>query len=281
MTRAAARAAQAADALLEWLRTQPPPAPRPSSPDDVPAERLGAPWAPEPGADTIVAQSRAAPAPHKNPPANAVALRLAHTDWLHHRLTVTGPASELAALRAAAAGAGTIPWQLDLDRLAEDVFHLLAVPPPPQHRSLSIAAARIVAGQLREAVARRHAVAVARVGHSRACPFDLHALVPVPDEVLRRGPDDPQSLAWLWQHWGTTQALRHVAEAPVGDAGEQPRSGAGQGAFRVAFWSADWTPWQALLRIRAAWPALCIKMYPIYTESTPAHGGLPGSGKLH
>ena len=35
-------------------------------------------------------------------------LCLPHTDWLHHRLVVTGPAEQVAALRTATAGAGTV-----------------------------------------------------------------------------------------------------------------------------------------------------------------------------
>ncbi|HEY3848480.1 MAG TPA: hypothetical protein VGL95_15340, partial [Acetobacteraceae bacterium] len=167
--------------------------------------------------------------------------------------------------RAAAAGAGIIPWQLDRDRIAEDCFHLLAAPPPPQQRSLNLAGARILAGQLRDAVARRHELALARVGHSRACPFDLHALVPVPGEILRRGPDDVVSLGWLWQHWGTTQALRHVADETVA-AGEARRrqSGAGAEDMRLRFWSADWSPWRALRQIAACWPALRFDLRPEY-----------------
>ena len=61
------------------------------------------------------------------------------------------------------------------DSLEEDWFHLLV---NPAHHALSLAAARVLAGQLLEAVEHRHAVAVARVGHSRASPLDLHALVP-------------------------------------------------------------------------------------------------------
>ena len=124
-----------------------------------------------------------------------------------HRLTVTGPVAILAAFRAAASGAGTIPWRLDLDSLEENWFHLLV---KPAHRALSVAA-RVLAGQLREAVEHRHPAGVARVGQRQACPFDLHALVPVSGATLILGPDHPDALAWLWQHWGTTQALRHVA----------------------------------------------------------------------
>ena len=195
------------------------------------------------------------------------ALRLAHPDWLHHRLRITGPAA-LARFRDAACGAGTVPWQLDLDRMAEDFFHLLAAPPPragslhAPPRSLSLAGARIVADRLITAVARRQALAVARVGTSRACPFDLHALVPVPASVLRLGPDDPAALAWLWQHWGTTQTLRQVAEDT--GAAARGRPAPGEAVFAMTFWSADWTPWRALAAIAATWPALRFDTSPHY-----------------
>jgi hypothetical protein len=214
---------------------------------------------PEPRQDRDTDGSAAPPAPltASDGVNHDDALRLPRTDWLHHRLTVSGPAGDLTAFRAAAEGAGTIPWQLDLDRMAEDWLYLLVSPPAPQQRTLSIAGARVLAGQLREAVARRHALAVARVGHSRACPFDLHALIPVPDRLLRRGPDDPASVAWLWEHWGTTQALRHVAAESPG-----PRTAQRQDA--LTFWSADWTPWRALAQLRQRWPALRFDLRPTY-----------------
>ncbi len=192
---------------------------------------------------------------------SAAPWHLPHPDWLQHRLTISGHEGEIAAFRLAAAGAGIIPWQLDLDALAEDWFLLLAAPPAPQLRTLSLAGARVLAGQLREVVAARQAAACARVGRSRACPFDLHALLPVPDAILRLGPDHPEALSWLWQHWGTTAALRHVAEDQ--DAAGDPRHAAAA-VFRVDFWSADWTPWRALLRLRAVWPALRFDLRPRY-----------------
>jgi hypothetical protein len=219
---------------------------------------------------TPVAQSSKPPAPtgvDPDTPGETTAsapLRPAHTDWLHHRLTVTGLAAELAAFQTAAAGAGVIPWQLDLDRLTEDFLHLLVAPPPPQQRSLSLAGAHVLAGQLRDAVAHRHDLAVARVGRSRACPFDLHALVPVPADILRRGPDDPVSLTWLWQRWGTTQALRHVALDPTAGPAPRRRLAAGVGETRISFWSADWSPWRALARIAAGFPALRFALCPEY-----------------
>ena len=115
------------------------------------------------------------------------------------------------------------------DSLEEDCFHLLV---NPAHRALSLAGARVLAGQLREAVEHRHAVAMARVGHSRACPLDLHALVPVPGAILLLGLDHPDALTWLWQHWGTTQATapRGAGHGPHQDA----RPGAGGGRCQAA-----------------------------------------------
>jgi len=186
---------------------------------------------------------------------------LPQTDWLRHRLAVMGPAADVAAFRQAAAGPGTIPWSLDLDSLQEDWFHLLA---RPDHRELSLPGARILAGQLRHAVERRHALAVSQVGRSRACPLDLHALVPVPAAVRRLGPDHPNALAWLWQHWGTTEPLRHVAPERLGKGSPQPPA-AGQEAFQLTFWSADWTPWRAFQQVRADWPTLRFNVQPDYT----------------
>jgi hypothetical protein len=167
---------------------------------------------------------------------------LAHPDWLYHTLTVSGPAAALAAFRARAAGAGVVPWLYDYDHMEEDWFHRLLAPPAHQ-RGISTHGARVLARQLREAVWAEHEHAVSLVGVSRACPFDLHRLVPVPFAILRLGDDHPQALAWLWENWGTTWALRHVRLLPAD-------------AFCVGFWSADWSPWPALRRIQADWPAL-------------------------
>ncbi len=286
-TQAAAKASDAADAVLAWLQTQsggdrPPPAaskhpPKGSEPAGEASAPLAAPTAAglgpgmaeagsAPDAVTpAVTADRAREGGHRHQP-----LRLAHTDWLHHRLMITGPAADLAALRTAASGAGTVPWQLDFDRVEEDLFHLLAVPPAPAGalsapaRSLSLAGARILAGQLRAAAAHRHALATAQVGHSRACPFDLHTLLPVPDAMLRREPDDPAALAWLWTRWGTTQALRHVAEDAAAGAALQTRAAAGEAVWVLTFWSADWTPWRALARLATQWPTLCFDARPTY-----------------
>jgi hypothetical protein len=276
MTRAAARAEAAAEAVLAWLRDQ-----SRAGGSATLAVRGGGPTGPSATEDdggVVIPDAAPAASGRIDEPYPAeramvarlpAPMRLAHTDWLHHRLAVTGPADQLAALRHAAAGSGVIPWQLDLDRMEEDLFHLLVAPPPPQPRTLSVAGARVLAGQLSDAVGRRHERAVARVGASRACPFDLHALVPVPDTVLQLGPDDPIALAWLWEHWGTTQALRHVAEDVAARPEAERRSvlAAGQDALHVAFWSADWTPWRALEAVAGRWPRLCFDVRPSYGRS--------------
>jgi len=189
-----------------------------------------------------------------------MAMRLAQTDWLHHQLALRGAPDDLARFRATAQGAGIIPWHLDLDRLAEDWFLRLAVSQPEAPR-LSAAGARILAGQLRDAVARRQAAAVRAAGTSLACPFDLHRLLPVPEAILRLGPDDPHALLWLWEHWGTTEALRHVRDITPG----KDRSAGG--LILLSFWSADWTPWRALARLAALWPSLRFDTRPDYGDA--------------
>jgi hypothetical protein len=168
---------------------------------------------------------------------------LAHPDWLYHTLTASGPAAALAAFREQAAGAGVVPWVYDYDAMEEDWFYLLLAP-PAHLRGISAHGARLLARQLREAVWAEHEHAASLVGVSRACPFDLHRLVPVPFAILRLGADHPDALAWLWENWGTTWALRHVSPLAM------------PGAFGVGFWSADWSPWPALRRIQADWPSL-------------------------
>ena len=280
--RAGQAALQAAGELDEFLRRR-----RASIPDraeaarrpDVAASAEGATAAPEQGrperagsgpdlgAGALKESTRDGGA---SPPEGAVGatgatgapLRLPHTDWLHHRMAVTGPSDALADFRAAASGAGVIPWRLDGDRLEEDLFHMLAAPPAPQRRRLSLAGARALARQLRDAAELRHAAACGRVGLSRACPFDLHALLPVPPGILRLGAEHPDAADWLWASWGTTETPRRVAvEPPPALRTPLPE---GTAAVRLSYWSADWTPWRALAAVRARWPALRFDVRPTY-----------------
>ena len=231
MRRPATPAHQAAGALTTWRGERPgrhTPAPIPGSP-------------PEPASDGV-----------------GLVVAPAHTDWLFHHLRIEGPAAALAVFTGPAAGTGVIPWHLDLDRVEEDAFLRLAAP-VGQARTLSLEGARILAAELRDAVGRRHALAVARVGHDQPCCFDLHALLPVPGDILRRGPDHPDALRWLWTHWGTTDALRRVAPAP-----DRDEAAPAETVLRISFWSADWTPWRALAVLRGRFAELRFDVQPHY-----------------
>jgi hypothetical protein len=160
----------------------------------------------------------------------------------------------VAAFRAAAAGSGAIAWQRDHGRLEEDWVHaLLAL--PPAERGISVHGARVVAGQMRELI-ETYEVRASDYARRRCCPLDLNALVPIPEKMLRLGPDDPAVLAWLWECWGTTWMLRDVESVPIGRA--EIMIPDGDDAVRYRFWSADWTPWRALATVRARWPGLTL-----------------------
>ncbi len=192
--------------------------------------------------------------PHHPPPPDKRrdALCLPNPEWLPHELTVTGPSEELAAFRLAATGPGAIPWVTDYDRLEEDWVHAMLTPPPAE-RGISVEGARILARQLRERAEMQDQRAAEAAFGDVSCPLDLNALVPVPERMLRLGPDDPGPLSWLWEHWGTTWALRGVEEIPCE---REPPLPADHGALRYRFWSADWTPWRALSAMRSRWPSI-------------------------
>lgn len=184
-----------------------------------------------------------------------------HTGWRRHELAVTGPAADVTSLRNAAAGAGAIPWHYpDAHLEEEDRVHAL-LRPPDGSPELSLQGARALARMLRSAAEARHGRVVDAVAQGdRSCPLDLHALLPVPDALLRLGPDDPASLAWLRAHWGTVRALRHVrvrGDARYGRAGRSAR-------LRWEFWAGieDGTPWAAIEALRARWPRLLFALRP-------------------
>ena len=179
-------------------------------------------------------------------------LCLPNPEWLPHALTITGSTEQLTSFRNAAAGSGTIPWRQDYNRLEEDWLHQL-LGPPPAERGISVHGARIAAREMRDAIETLE-LRTLDGGRGAGCPLDLNALVPVPLQLLSLGPADPAVLAWLWQNWGTTWMLRDVEETPVGRA-EMPVQ-VGHAAICFRFVSADWTPWRALVAMRARWPEL-------------------------
>jgi hypothetical protein len=190
-------------------------------------------------------------------------LALPNTDWLRHSLIVTGPAEDVAALGAAAVGAGIIPWHFpDLDAVEED-HRLALLRPPDGSPGLRPADAKVLASQLREAMENHQARVLAAAGRSLACPFDLHALLPVPLAILRRGSADAASLAWLRSHWGVIQPLRQVQRLTGKEDGRLRRSG----RLDYVFWSPDWTPWAAFRALRRIWPRLIFDVQPRYDDN--------------
>jgi hypothetical protein len=179
--------------------------------------------------------------------------------WLYHHLTIHGPVPQVADFAEAARGSGVVPWQLDYGQLEEDIFNLAASQPAAQ-RSLSIAGCRILARQFRERVEARQARAVALVGHSRACPLDLHGLLPVPPGILHLGPNHPVARSWLVTHWGTTDRLRQVAEREWPTTGR--RLPAGHAVIGYGFFTAGDTPCAAMTHLGKRWPTLRFVLRP-------------------
>ena len=188
---------------------------------------------------------------------NADLLAPVHTDWLRHRLTVSGPAAEVARFRAAARGTGGVPWHLDLDH---EEARLLA-PMAGQGR-----VARSLARELREVIAARHDQVLTRWHEPGGCPLDLQRLIPIPDAILALGEDAPAAQHWLWSHWGTTYPLRQVRLLQE-NADRRLRRSA---RLVYEFLSADWTPWQAIMRLRRDWPKLVLAVDPRYGEADGA-----------
>lgn len=186
------------------------------------------------------------------------------TAWLYHHLTITGPAEAVAAFAAAARGAGVTPWQLDFGVLEEDIFNS-AASQPVARRNLTIAGCRILARQFRERVERRQGRAAAMVGRDQSCPFDLHALLPVPDAILDLGPMHPEALAWLAAHWGVTDRLRQVVLLKRPRPGRRLPKGhavTGYGFFTGGRGGCEEIPTVAIATLGARWPSLRLRLQP-------------------
>ena len=172
-------------------------------------------------------------------------------DWLWNTVTISGPAGAVGRFRAAARGTNAAPWYLDLDH---EEARLLA---PMASACID---ARLLAREIRDVLARRHDRVRALWDGPGRCPFDLHRLVPIPSSILALGVDDPVALRWLQAHWGTTRPLRLVEVLASAEDKRLRRSA----RFAVRFQSADWTPWQAIARLRRDWPQLIFDVRPHY-----------------
>lgn len=175
-------------------------------------------------------------------------------DWIRTTLTVSGPVDAVARFRAAAQGPGIIPWQVDFDY---EQARLLA---PMAGKGVQAVTLALL---LRQASERLHRIALQHhAADTPSCAFDLHRLVPVPGPILEAGSDSCAAAAWLQAHWGTLLPLRRVGVEAVCD--QRVRRSA-RLVYRI--WSAEWTPWQALHRVRTDWPELVFDIRPQYARA--------------
>ena len=189
--------------------------------------------------------------PAGRPPLRASEPPKGDYDWLWTTVTVSGPAGTVARFRETAQGTNAAPWHVDLDY---EEARLLA---PMASAGIE---ARLLARALREVIAARQERISARWSGPGGCAFDLHRLVPVPPEILVLGSGDPTSLRWLRENWGTERPPRQVTVVNGLEDKRLRRSA----RFGVRFQSADWTPWQAILRLRQDWRELVFDVKPDY-----------------
>ena len=229
--------------------TEPAPAATPSSPDP----------------DSPTPKPKAKPRGRRPASVTRAAARAtgAASDWLYHHLTISGPAESVESFAVAARGSGITPWQIDFAALEEDVF-VRAVSQPASHRNLTVEGCRILARQFCERVEMRQARAAELVGQSFACPFDLHALLPVPESILSLGPTDPAALSWLAAHWGVTDRLRQVTVRDNASTGRRLKRG--HAVIGYGFFTDDETPHAAIGHCEKRWPALRFRLVPLPAE---------------
>jgi hypothetical protein len=227
---------------------------------------LRTPWDEAPAPDILAPLPEAVPLPPKKRGRRPTPKTETDRDggaekggWLYHHLTITGPADRVAVFAEVAQGSGIMSLPVDGDRIEEDIFNLAASQPKAM-RSLTVEGCRILARQFRERVEARAAQAAALVGTSRACPFDLHSLLPVPADILTYELTHPKAQAWLLEHWGLTDAPRQVVVLPQARAGK--RLPAGHTVLGYGFFTQGETPHAAIARIAAIWSDLRFVLQP-------------------
>ena len=209
-----------------------------------------------PPADLDPADPAARPKRRGRRPASASQIAAAQDallDWWFHHLTISGSTATVDTFATAARGSGITPWQLDSAAIEDDIF-ARAVSQPASRRSLSVEGCRILARQFREKIEMYQARAAALVGQSLACPFDLHALLPVPVAILLLGPTHPTAVSWLTAHWGITDRLRQVSLRDKATTGR--RLPASHKVIGYSFFAHQETPDAAIAELAAHWPTL-------------------------
>ena len=202
---------------------------------------------------TVLPNAEPTPKPRgRRPKAGLAKLAAAAPSWLYHHLTVSGPSALVTAFSEAARGSGVVPWQLDPAAVEEDIFNL-AVSQPPHRRTLTVEGCRILARQFRHRVEAHQGRVATLAGNGRACPFDLHTLLPVPDAVLQLGPTHPQAVIWLRENWGTDR-LRQVVLRPKPSVGR--RLPVGHSVTGYGFFTDGGVLMAAVKQLQARWAGL-------------------------
>ena len=172
--------------------------------------------------------------------------------WIWNRLAVSGDADTFHDFTTAAQGPGFIEWGWPNFAAATE------------HLPLSCR------GALRTALERTHdGMREAAHKDPRRCKLDFNALVPVPDEIRRRG-FDPHGRAWCLEHWGveypldrlnfllTERKIRHSTRAR--GRGRLVTVTAPQIVYE--FYTRDRSPWPIVAAICRRWPALEVQLHP-------------------
>lgn len=175
--------------------------------------------------------------------------------WILNRLAVAGDADAFHEFVTAAQGPGFIDWWPSFERATE---HL----PEP------------VAISLRRRLRAIHNTAQkAAVRDPRRCKLDFNALVPVPDDVRRRG-YLPHGKQWCREHWGVDHQPNRLEFEVTEQKVRIAKMKRGRGRLTVLarpqivfeFYTRDRSPWPLATHIATKWPALDVRLRTLELE---------------
>jgi hypothetical protein len=189
-------------------------------------------------------------------------------DFIFNRLEVSGPDESLYDFIGAASGPGFVDWRPEWHSVYEQIYFSAVRGGAPTRE-----AAEHLARKLRDILWRRHEEERVRAElDSHRVPLDLHALIPIPSRVLRKGFGET-GREWMWRNWGVRWPIRRVTfhlrqglggQVAIDHERRDKIDGKRVAVFR--FISEDWPPWIAVLRMRERWPDLRFEMRAEYLQ---------------
>lgn len=198
-------------------------------------------------------------------------------EFIFNVLEVAGAKEPLYNFLGAVSGPGFIDWRPNWYQIYEDIYLSLMRP--------GAAPSKLAADRLGRKLSDRlwwqHGSAQTTADRDpHRVPFDLNTLFPIPRAVIRRG-FRPDGQAWMMANWGVPTPLRRVSLAM-----ELRRSTGGRtrqdAVFR--FWSEDWSPGIAIMRLRHRWPDLEFRLKVQFLEDvggfSEVHGLAAQSGQV-